>query len=130
MSDFKIHQKLITTRDWTKYEDFLCAKCEATCCYMPVEADVNDLVKLGILSEFHLELDELEQKKDALKHKDIIRYNSKNSMYTLKQQASGACIYLDLKKKNCTVYEDRPKTCRNHPQVGPKPGYCGFLKKK
>lgn len=130
MSDFKIHQRLITTRAWTKYEDFLCKSCEATCCYLPVEADIEDLVNLGLLSEFHLELDEREQSKDALKLKEITRYNSKSGLYTIRQHASGACMYLDLNKKNCTVYENRPKTCQNHPEVGPKPGYCGFIKKK
>ncbi|MDP4732351.1 MAG: YkgJ family cysteine cluster protein, partial [Limnohabitans sp.] len=25
-----------------------------------------------------------------------------------------------------TVYDKRPNTCRLHPQVGPKPGFCPF----
>jgi Fe-S-cluster containining protein len=24
------------------------------------------------------------------------------------------------------VYEKRPNTCRLHPQVGPRPGYCPY----
>jgi Fe-S-cluster containining protein len=27
------------------------------------------------------------------------------------------------------VYERRPDTCRNHPQVGPRPGYCAFRRR-
>ena len=28
------------------------------------------------------------------------------------------------KTRRCTVYDKRPNTCRKHPQVGPRPGYC------
>lgn len=130
MSDFKIHQQLISTRDWKRFEQSMCSSCEATCCYLPVEATASDLVRMGILDEFHLELDLKEIVKDALAHRDVIRYNSKDEKFTLKQGASGACIYLDLKKKNCTIYDKRPETCRNHPMIGPKRGFCAYLKKK
>jgi Fe-S-cluster containining protein len=43
--------------------------------------------------------------------------------------ASGDCIFLDTGTRRCTIYRQRPETCRNHPQVGPKPGYCAFRKK-
>jgi Fe-S-cluster containining protein len=33
---------------------------------------------------------------------------------------------LDAKTRRCTVYDKRPNTCRLHPQVGPKPGYCPY----
>ncbi|MEX8496351.1 YkgJ family cysteine cluster protein, partial [Leptothrix ochracea] len=33
---------------------------------------------------------------------------------------------LDAQTRRCTVYEQRPNTCRKHPQVGPKPGYCPY----
>ncbi|MCK5516299.1 MAG: YkgJ family cysteine cluster protein, partial [Desulfobulbaceae bacterium] len=36
------------------------------------------------------------------------------------------CLYLDQKTRRCTIYTKRPDTCRNHPQIGPRPGYCAF----
>ncbi|MBC7429935.1 MAG: YkgJ family cysteine cluster protein, partial [Bacteriovorax sp.] len=46
----------------------------------------------------------------------------------LKQKPDGSCFFLDINKK-CTQYDQRPDTCRNHPQVGPRPGFCGYMKK-
>ena len=44
--------------------------------------------------------------------------------------ASGDCHFLDRDTRRCTVYERRPDTCRKHPQVGPKPGYCPYGDRK
>jgi hypothetical protein len=43
--------------------------------------------------------------------------------------AGGDCIFLDCRTRRCTIYPLRPETCRNHPQVGPRSGYCAFRKK-
>ena len=52
--------------------------------------------------------------------------NFKNSIFTLARRSSGDCQFLDAKERHCTVYENRPNTCRTHPQIGPKPGYCPY----
>ena len=83
---------------------------------------------IKILNEFHLELSEREQIKDALKHPSILRFTPSTEKFTLRQKPDGSCYFLDANKK-CTEYELRPDTCRNHPQIGPRPGYCGYMKK-
>jgi Fe-S-cluster containining protein len=95
---------------------------------MPTEVDAADLVRMGILTEFHLELSTREQVKDALKHPAVLRHATKSDMYTLTQKLDGSCHYLD-KNFKCAIYDNRPATCRNHPQVGPRPGFCAYIKK-
>ncbi|MFO6369419.1 YkgJ family cysteine cluster protein, partial [Pseudomonas aeruginosa] len=45
---------------------------------------------------------------------------------TLTRMANGDCLYLDRKTRLCTIYARRPDTCRNHPRIGPRPGYCAY----
>lgn len=113
---------------WTKYKKNLCESCEGLCCYMPVEVEIIDLVRMNILSKFHLELSEKEQIKDALKNPAILRYTPSTKKFTLKQKPDTSCFFLDINKK-CTIYEMRPDTCRNHPKIGPRPGFCAYMKK-
>lgn len=96
---------------------------------MPVEVRTSDLIRMGILIDFHLELPLKEQIKEALKHPSVIRYTPSTEKFTLAQKPDGACFFLD-KNKKCTIYGDRPDTCRNHPQIGPRPGFCAYMKKE
>ena len=123
-----IQEHLNDLQGWTKYKKGLCETCAGLCCYMPVEVKIQDLIRLKILNEFHLELSEREQIKDALKHPSILRFTPSTEKFTLRQKPDGSCYFLDANKK-CTEYELRPDTCRNHPQIGPRPGYCGYMKK-
>lgn len=125
----KIQEHLNTLHQWTQYKKGLCESCEGLCCYMPVEARVSDLIRLGILVDFHLELSPKEQIKEALKNPAVTRFTPSTEKFTLAQKPDGSCFYLD-KFKKCTRYQDRPDTCRNHPQVGPRPGYCAYMKKE
>jgi Fe-S-cluster containining protein len=59
------------------------------------------------------------QKMGAIEH-----FNFKNSIFTLSRRSNGDCQNLDAKTRRCNVYDKRPNTCRLHPQVGPRPGYC------
>lgn len=123
-----IPQILSDLKLWTKYNNDLCQTCAGSCCYMPVEVKTSDLIRLEILNEFHLELSEREQIKDALKHPAVLRYTPSSEKFMLKQKTDSSCYFLDANKK-CTKYEQRPDTCRNHPHIGPKPGFCAYLKK-
>ncbi|NCU85646.1 MAG: hypothetical protein EBV57_06520, partial [Betaproteobacteria bacterium] len=40
---------------WLKYRSGLCDSCMASCCTMPVEVRVPDLVRLGVLDPFDAE---------------------------------------------------------------------------
>jgi len=128
MSKKNIQEHLNDLNRWTRYRKGLCESCLGLCCYMPVEVKVHDLIRLNILDEFHLELSEREQVKDALKHPTVLRYTPSTEKFTLKQKPDGSCYFLDNEKK-CTRYNDRPDTCRNHPQIGPRPGFCAYMKK-
>lgn len=128
MNKKNIQEHLNDLSGWTKYRKGLCDTCLGLCCYMPVEVKVHDLIRLNILDKFHLELSEREQIKDALKHPAVLRYTPSTEKFTLKQKPDGSCYFLDSEKK-CTRYQDRPDTCRNHPQIGPRPGFCAYMKR-
>lgn len=111
---------------WTKYKKKLCRSCVANCCRLPVEVQGVDLVRLGLIDEMELE-EELKFVARRLMKTGIIQhFHSKNALFTLSQRASGDCIFLDEKTRRCTVYEKRPETCRNHPIIGPRPGWCAY----
>ena len=37
---------------WTRYRAGLCASCAANCCTMPLEVQLPDLVRLGLVDAF------------------------------------------------------------------------------
>ena len=112
---------------WTRYRNGLCNSCAANCCTMPVEVKLPDLVRLGLVDPFEAQHEAPKhiakrlQKMGAIEH-----FNFKNSIFTLSRRANGDCVNLDAQTRRCTVYEKRPNTCRLHPQVGPRPGYCPY----
>jgi len=98
---------------------------------MPVEVRLPDLVRLGLVDPFEAEHDEPKQIAKRLEKAGLIdHFNFRNSIFTLARRANGDCSYLHAQTRRCTVYEVRPETCRKHPQVGPKPGYCPYGDKK
>ncbi len=111
---------------WARYRNGLCEHCVASCCTMPVEVRTADLVRLGVLDAF----DAGGQMKPWLKRLQktgvIERYSPATQLFTLARQSGGECAFLDRVTRRCSVYEQRPDTCRKHPQVGPRPGYCAF----
>jgi Fe-S-cluster containining protein len=125
----KIQEHLKDLKLWSHYKKGMCNSCEGLCCYMPVEVMTSDLIRLGILVEFHLELSEKEQIRAALSHPAIQRYTPSSGKFTIAQKPDTSCYFLS-KDKKCTKYELRPDTCRNHPQIGPKPGFCAYMKKE
>ena len=112
---------------WTRYRNGLCNSCAANCCTMPVEVKLPDLVRLELVDPFEAEHDAPKQiAKRLQKIGAIEHFNFKNSIFTLSRRANGDCANLDAQTRRCTVYEKRPNTCRLHPQVGPRPGYCPY----
>jgi hypothetical protein len=55
--------------------------------------------------------------------------SQRDGIFTLVQHSSGDCLYLDRESRRCTIYERRPDTCRNHPTIGPRPGFCAWKQK-
>lgn len=94
---------------------------------MPVEVRLPDLVRLGLVDPFEAEHDAPKQIAKRLDKAGLIdHFNFKASIFTLARRASGDCLYLDANTRRCTVYEQRPDTCRKHPQIGPRPGHCPY----
>ena len=112
---------------WTRYKSGLCDRCAAHCCTMPVEVWLADLVRLGLVDDFEAEHEDPKRiAKRLIKAGLLDHFNHKNEIFTLARRASGDCHFLDAVTRRCTVYEQRPNTCRLHPQVGPRPGHCPF----
>jgi Fe-S-cluster containining protein len=112
---------------WTRYKPGMCNSCAANCCTMPVEVKMADLIRLNLVDPFEAEHEEPKQIAKRLSKQGLIdHFNFKNSIFTLARRSSGDCQFLDAKDRHCTVYANRPNTCRTHPQVGPKPGFCPY----
>ena len=115
------------TDTWTRYKTGMCDTCAANCCTMPLEVKLADLVLLNVVDAFEAENEEPKQIAKRLSKAGLIEhFNFKNSIFTIARKSSGDCHFLDTQSRRCTVYELRPQTCRKHPQVGPKPGFCPY----
>lgn len=113
---------------WVKYRNGMCRDCRATCCTMPTEVRMGDLLRLGLVDDF--EAEEPKSVARRLTREGIVeRYNAKSEIFTLARFSNGDCIFLERDTRRCTVYDRRPDTCRDHPQVGPRPGFCAYAQK-
>ena len=111
---------------WRKYKKHLCESCKANCCKLPVEVSASDLIRLGLTDEYEVE-DGLKKLAKRLTKEGIVQhFNLKEEKYIVTQMSNDDCLFLDSKKRKCTVYDKRPETCRNHPDIGPRPGYCPY----
>jgi len=96
---------------------------------MPVEVKLADLVRMGVITAFEagepVKILTRKLKKDGV----VERYSTKNKVFTLVRLANSDCLYLERTRRTCRIYEKRPDTCRNHPLVGPRPGFCPYEEK-
>lgn len=114
---------------WSKYQKKFCADCMATCCSLPVEVKTSDLIRIGLMAACE-EGSDLRFIARRLKKAGLIEhFHHRSATLTLARMANGDCCYLDSRTRLCTIYEQRPDTCRNHPQVGPRSGYCAYTPK-
>ncbi len=130
MGKYKIHRiDMDDTSTWIPYNRRLCNGCRALCCTMPVEVKLADLIRMGVITEFEAG-EPVKQLVRKLKKAGVVeRYSSKNQVFTLVRLANNDCLYLEGISRKCRIYENRPDTCRNHPLVGPRPGYCPYEEK-
>lgn len=115
---------------WVKYREGLCGECNATCCTLPVEVRIDDLIRMRLVDEFEREEPAKRIAKRLEKDGVIEHFNHKREIFTLTRMANGDCLYLDRKTRLCTIYARRPDTCRNHPRIGPRPGHCAYRPKQ
>ncbi len=114
---------------WRKYKKRLCSNCRANCCTMPVEVKIADLVRMDAITAFEAE-EPIKRLAKKLKKEGVVEHlNFKNQMFTLTRFANSDCFYLDRISRKCRIYEKRPDTCRNHPIIGPRSGFCPYERK-
>ena len=114
---------------WQKYRKGLCDSCNASCCTLPVEVRLDDLIRLELVDEFERG-EPLRQIAKRLQREGVVeRFHQKSGVFTLSRMSNDDCLFLDARSRRCTVYDRRPATCRNHPQVGPRPGFCAYRPK-
>lgn len=115
---------------WKKYDSQFCIQCKAGCCTMPVEVKGSDLVRLNVISSDELENSVKKAAKKLKKIGIISTYRDGTDYFMLTQRPNGDCYFLDPKTRFCTVYENRPDTCREFPAVrGTRVGFCPSIKK-
>lgn len=114
---------------WVKYRGKMCTECDAGCCSLPVEVKASDLIRMEFMDEFELSENPKQIAKRLRKEGVIEHFHQKTGIFTLSRMANGDCCFLDPVLRRCTIYPRRPDTCRNHPQVGPRSGYCAFNKR-
>lgn len=114
---------------WPRYSRGLCQDCQATCCTLPVEVRLDDLIRLGEADAFERDEPLKPVARRLQKAGTVEHFNQKHGLFTLTRLASGDCLYLDPVTRLCRVYARRPDTCRNHPQIGPRPGHCAWRPK-
>mgnify|MGYP005990062515 CR=1 FL=1 len=114
---------------WVKYKASYCDSCRGTCCSLPVEVRFADLVRMGVADAFEVDEPAKKLAKRLMKEGIVGRFNNKTEIFTLSRYANDDCIYLDQKSRLCIIYANRPDTCRNHPHIGPRPGFCAYQPK-
>ena len=113
---------------WRKYRDGLCDDCMANCCKLTLELKVPDLLRMGVIDEFTAG-EPIKKIAKHLKKEGFVRlFNLKTEIFTMAQKENRDCLFLDDETRKCTIYDKRPDTCLNHPEVGPRPGFCAYQK--
>ncbi len=126
----KLAADVENTATWVKYTRKLCDFCNAVCCSLPVEVAGTDLARLELADSFEVEDNPKKVARDLERRGLIENFHARSGLFTLARRPDGSCIFLDAKTRRCTVYGKRPDTCRNHPGVGPRSGYCAFQPKQ
>jgi hypothetical protein len=108
----------------------MCRDCIAACCSLPVEVAAGDLVRMGLMAECEIDGDLRPVARRLIKQGLVDHFHHRTGVFTLARMAGGDCCFLDPRTRLCSIYQQRPDTCRNHPQIGPRTGYCAFSPKR
>lgn len=115
---------------WVRYKIQYCESCLATCCTMPVEVRVEDLVRIGVVTEDEA-AGSLKKVARRLVAEGLVRsFRVSTGLFLLEQKNGRDCVFLGADRR-CTVYDRRPNVCRSFPLVmGPRLGFCPYKKKR
>lgn len=109
---------------WVRYRNGLCAGCNAACCTMPVEVELEDLLRLKVISDDEALGSRNKMIKRLKKAGIISTYREGTNLFQLQSRPNGDCQFLHPVTRLCQVYDQRPGVCREFPSIGPRPGFC------
>ena len=97
-----------------------CLKCiNSACCKLKVDlnrSEYNQLFKLGLKDKMETYTDIfLKQNAKYERHRSQLDEMHKDNFAKIKKNDKGNCVLLD-KNMMCTIYENRPKVCRDYKQ--------------
>ncbi|OYZ17904.1 MAG: hypothetical protein B7Y39_14445 [Bdellovibrio sp. 28-41-41] len=96
---------------------------------MPVEVTLEDLIRLNLISEDDVQNMGIRKiTKKLIKEKWVSTYREGTKLFMLTQKANRDCVFLDSRTRRCTNYQLRPDVCRQFPSIGPRPGFCPYIK--
>lgn len=99
-----------------------CLKCPAYCCsYTHIPTTKTDIRRLA--KHFGVTPEKAEKKFTKKGDKDnprVLRHQDDEHYVTI-------CMFIDTETRNCTIYDARPKICREFP-TQKRCGYYEFLK--
>jgi len=105
----------------SKAVHYSCSKCPAYCCtYTDIEITQRDVERLARHFGVAFEVAERRYTKVSSKGAPLLRHKRDRIF-------DSACMFLDQKKRQCTVYDARPGVCRKFPESS-RCGYYEFLK--
>ena len=98
-----------------------CIKCSAYCCsYTHIPTTKADIKRLAKFHDVSVEKAERKfTKKGDDENPRVLRHTDDEHFVT-------SCMFLDKETRNCTIYEGRPKICREFP-TQKRCGYYEFL---
>ena len=88
---------------WQKYSAHMCGGCVSSCCTLPVEVKIKDLIRIGIVDEFERGDPPKNIAKRLQKEGIVERFNSKSEIFTLQRMSNNDCLYLD-RKSLCALF--------------------------
>ena len=89
---------------WQKYSTHMCGGCVYSCCTLPVEVKIKELIRIGIVDEFERGDPPKNIAKRLQKEGIVERYNNKSEIFTLQRMSNNDCLYLDRKTRFCTIF--------------------------
>lgn len=109
---------------WIPYRQGYCAQCNASCCTMPVEVKLEDLIRLKVVTEDEALGSRRKMIKRLQKAGIVSTYREGTDLYQMQSRPNGDCQFLHPTTRLCQVYDQRPGVCREFPAIGPRPGFC------
>jgi hypothetical protein len=94
---------------WAKYSAPMCGSCISSCCTLPVEVKIKDLIRIGVVDEFERGDPPKNIAKRLQKEGIVERFNQKSGIFTLQRMSNNDCLYLD-RKSRCAPFMTSART--------------------